>query len=40
VDRGHLILFTLIALYAMWIYPAIFTAVRKRLLSARAKESV
>lgn len=40
VDRGHLILFALIALYAMWIYPAIFTAVRKRLLSAREKESV
>jgi membrane-associated phospholipid phosphatase len=31
-DTGHLVLFAFLTLYAVWIYPAIFTAVRKRFI--------
>ena len=32
-DTGHLVLFAFLTLYAVWIYPAIFTAVRKRFIT-------
>ena len=31
-DAGHLVLFAFLTLYAVWIYPAVFTAVRKRFI--------